>query len=77
MLPESLVKLINSANAELTNLFLLPEGSTLVARRRGICGPCGPENKIDTPWGPHCRHCLCNIALKTRAEWTSCPLQKW
>jgi hypothetical protein len=42
MLPESLVKLINSANAELTNLFLMPEGSTLVARRRGICGPCGP-----------------------------------
>jgi hypothetical protein len=77
MLPESVVRAIRFANEELMGLAFLSEKSAVVAARRAICGPCGAENKIVTPWGPHCKHCLCNIALKTRAEWTQCPLGKW
>jgi hypothetical protein len=77
MLPESLVKAIREANESLMGIAFLPENNITVTKRRGICGPCGVEHKIFTPWGPHCKHCLCNIALKTRAEWSSCPLGKW
>lgn len=77
MLPKSLVDAIHSANESLMGLAFLPERNATVVRRRGICGSCGVENKIATPWGPHCRHCLCNISLKTRAEWSNCPMGKW
>lgn len=77
MLPRPMVDAIQKANAELSGLFLLPAHSAVVFSRRETCSACGPENKIQTPWGPHCKHCLCNIALKTRAEWTNCPLKKW
>lgn len=59
----------------LLNRTWLPESDQRVTARRVACGQCG--RTYQTPWGPHCRECLCLIAAKTRVLEERCPLGFW
>lgn len=83
----SIFDYIRQANEQLTGMLLLPDDHLVVLRRRQQCAAC--PDRFEVPWDrlkplrippeyrEHCKRCLCNIKLKTRAEWSRCPAGKW